>query len=395
MNWNAVYAAQQDDLASALARQQVMAGTQMKVADELQRRKEADRSFGLQEQNATENRKYREMQETNLAADRKSREQDRTTDNERQATATRAANLQRLMTGKRKGEMVTNEDQVELVKGGHVGFAQGAGPDEHSNDPHFDVAGNTALDAADTKEKAALAKADSDLAHQQHAEGNDDVRTKAAMISAMKPSGGAGVSKLTPNQEVTLTNKLRGDYVKANANYNEMKRQNAMMQSGLAMLQDPKQSMNAPTQAIISTFNKILDPTSVVRESEYARSPEGMGILQRLEGIPGRLQKGGIGMTTQELQNFAALGSEFLKNTEASAQRSAAPILAQADRYGIPREFIFSDGPQAQTPAAAPATAAPAPATPTQAGAAPQVGQAKTFPNGKTAVWDGKGWRQQ
>ena len=42
---------------------------------------------------------------------------------------------------------------------------------------------------------------------------------------------------------------------------------------------------NAASQAVLVTFQKILDPTSVVRESEYARTFDGQAILDRMQRI--------------------------------------------------------------------------------------------------------------
>jgi hypothetical protein len=52
-----------------------------------------------------------------------------------------------------------------------------------------------------------------------------------------------------------------------------------------------KKSLNAASQTIVTAFNKILDPTSVVRESEYARTPEGQSYLERLQGKYEQLMK--------------------------------------------------------------------------------------------------------
>ena len=51
-------------------------------------------------------------------------------------------------------------------------------------------------------------------------------------------------------------------------------------------------------------FQKALDPDSVVRESEYARSPEGQALINKIPGFVDKLEKGGVGMTDSELQQF-------------------------------------------------------------------------------------------
>jgi hypothetical protein len=52
-------------------------------------------------------------------------------------------------------------------------------------------------------------------------------------------------------------------------------------------------SFIAVDQAIITIFNKMLDPTSVVRESEYARSAEDQGLVSRGRSLISRVQAGG------------------------------------------------------------------------------------------------------
>jgi hypothetical protein len=52
-------------------------------------------------------------------------------------------------------------------------------------------------------------------------------------------------------------------------------------------------SLNTPTQVIITSLNKIMDPKSVVRESEYARTAQGQSLLNRLEGWFTKITQGG------------------------------------------------------------------------------------------------------
>lgn len=54
-------------------------------------------------------------------------------------------------------------------------------------------------------------------------------------------------------------------------------------------------------QAIITLFNKLTDPQSVVRESEYARTPENLPIINRMIGAIGKVNKGGAGLTNDDL----------------------------------------------------------------------------------------------
>ena len=53
-------------------------------------------------------------------------------------------------------------------------------------------------------------------------------------------------------------------------------------------------------QAIITLFNKLTDPTSVVRESEFARTPENAPIVNKMIGAIERIRAGGVGITSDD-----------------------------------------------------------------------------------------------
>ena len=55
-------------------------------------------------------------------------------------------------------------------------------------------------------------------------------------------------------------------------------------------------------QALIISFNKMLDPDSVVRESEFARTPEQVSVLNRLKSIMDKVVSGGLLMADTDRQ---------------------------------------------------------------------------------------------
>ena len=61
-----------------------------------------------------------------------------------------------------------------------------------------------------------------------------------------------------------------------------------------------KQSALALDQGLITLFNKVTDPQSVVRESEYERTPENLSLVNRFQGAYGKLAKGGAGLTNTD-----------------------------------------------------------------------------------------------
>ena len=101
--------------------------------------------------------------------------------------------------------------------------------------------------------------------------------------------------------------------------------------------------MLAGSQAILISFNKLLDPTSVVRESEYARSATGQSALETLKGMAEKLAKGGAGVTLAELDSYRRFGEEVVRNSlESTVGPERKRISRLADRFGVDPELIFS-----------------------------------------------------
>jgi hypothetical protein len=102
-------------------------------------------------------------------------------------------------------------------------------------------------------------------------------------------------------------------------------------------------SANAASQAILVTFQKILDPDSVVRESEYARSAQGVGLIDRIRGEWMRMTEGGAGVPVNELEGFVALASQWVAESRASASRIKMMTDDVARRRGLdPRNITRS-----------------------------------------------------
>lgn len=55
-------------------------------------------------------------------------------------------------------------------------------------------------------------------------------------------------------------------------------------------------------QSLITLFNKLTDPTSVVRESEYARTAMNLPFFNALRGKVEKFQRGGAGLTDNDRQ---------------------------------------------------------------------------------------------
>lgn len=92
---------------------------------------------------------------------------------------------------------------------------------------------------------------------------------------------------------VQVASKTKMNYESFKAAWNQSEAESRMLKT------NPDQvTRNASDQALITTFNKMLDPASVVRESEYDRTPSGGSLYEQFLGLQEKLLKtGGSGMS--------------------------------------------------------------------------------------------------
>ena len=93
-------------------------------------------------------------------------------------------------------------------------------------------------------------------------------------------------------------------------------------------------SMNALDQSMIMIFQKILDPTSVVRESEFARLAGGQSLYNRGVGYLDRLQKGGGGLSPGERKEIYETIGALTSASKKLYDKKLAKI-----KKGIPKRY--------------------------------------------------------
>lgn len=149
---------------------------------------------------------------------------------------------------------------------------------------------------------------------------------------------GAKSEGLTPNASLDATLKLRDRFVRETQAAQLLKTQFEQMKSSMAAVKSGGAA--AGSQGVLVTFQKILDPTSVVRESEYARSSSGLSLMNRIEGQWMKIQQGGAGVKPSELQTFVNLAEQWVKNQSAAATLTKEQIDNIATEYGLKPENI-------------------------------------------------------
>lgn len=232
---------------------------------------------------------------------------------------------------------------------------------------------------------ADLVMSPEEIAAKRQADDDRDV-AKAGRIADAQASAHARYRQparpeaMTPGQKFNATRALRNDFTRETAAAREVQTQYQLMSSALDAAR--RGDLAAGSQGVLVTFQKILDPTSVVRESEYARSASGQALLSRIEGAAQQLARGGAGVPVAELERFVRLAETFAQNQAQAAAETKAQIEAIANDFGIDPARVVRD----LGPAGSGASQAP--------GSGPAIGT-KGMVNGIPAVWDGQGWVRQ
>lgn len=169
-------------------------------------------------------------------------------------------------------------------------------------------------------------------------EGQQNFRSKEARAAAQERW-----SQLSPAQQLAETRQLSKQYLDATQAPRIVQTQYKVMEDTMKGITSGEfKDLNAPTQVIVNTFNKIIDPSSVVRESEYARSPDGQALLDSLVGKAAALARGGPGLTPGNLREFVRLAKVFADNSVKSMESEKQRVLDIADAYKIPRNHIVA-----------------------------------------------------
>jgi hypothetical protein len=164
-----------------------------------------------------------------------------------------------------------------------------------------------------------------------------DIKLKEASLQKAYRDLARPMGALTPTQLFDRELKLAKDFEGYAKDTREANRQIRIIRQSFEEAKEKMrkgESINAASQGVLVSFQKLLDPTSVVRESEYARSPQGLSLIDRIEGLYTKLKQGGAGLTPQALKQFVDLGEKFLKGYQNDQLNFARRTKAQAESIG-------------------------------------------------------------
>lgn len=128
------------------------------------------------------------------------------------------------------------------------------------------------------------------------------------------------------------TNPYVKDFQDVNNKYSVMEK---------AMEQSTKTgNLVAVDQALITLFNKMTDPSSVVRESEYVRTPENLSLWNRFMGKIEKYGAGGAGITQADRQALIDMARKFHESYAANYDETIQSYKDLAKETGISEKLI-------------------------------------------------------
>jgi hypothetical protein len=157
---------------------------------------------------------------------------------------------------------------------------------------------------------------------------------KSVLDAAIKLETQTSEGTLTLQQKIAEEARLRGEYVKRTEDLSAAERNFSIIETSAL------DQSGAGDIALVTSFMKMLDPGSVVRETEFATAANAGGLLARLSGTVQKIEDGKF-LSEQQRTDFKRLAGEYLnaaKTQEQGVQRSYQLIV---DNYGLDPVNVF------------------------------------------------------
>jgi hypothetical protein len=174
---------------------------------------------------------------------------------------------------------------------------------------------------------------------------------KSVLDAAIRVDEKASEEGLTLQQKVAEEARLRGEYAKRTEDLSAAERNFSVIQTSAA------DQSGAGDIALVTSFMKMLDPGSVVRETEFATAANAGGLLATLSALPNKIEKGEF-LTPQQRADFQRLAGRYLDAAKAQEGQVQASYQQIVDNYGLDPVNVFGAR-AATTPAPGATTAIP------------------------------------
>ena len=155
---------------------------------------------------------------------------------------------------------------------------------------------------------------------------------KAALeLEAFKASGGVDPAKAFDYEE-----KLRKEFQARTKVYSELG-------TTYQNIKSSSEAKNGPGDiALITGFQKMLDPGSVVRETEFATGRDTAGLYQRLLNESQKLQSGQLfALDSKQRQEYVNLAKQYLESAQKKAGEDKKALGVVVKNYKLNPENVF------------------------------------------------------
>jgi hypothetical protein len=147
---------------------------------------------------------------------------------------------------------------------------------------------------------------------------------------------------LTPEQVIDKEKDLRTEFYGRQKAYIEAER-------NLSNIRDSaKDASGAGDVALVTSFMKMLDPGSVVRETEFANARDTAGLLGQLRSMATKVQSGQF-LTPEQRSAFARLAEQYMTPVKSRQENDTGTFKRIVKNYGLNWENVSNVGEQSTT----------------------------------------------
>jgi hypothetical protein len=93
--------------------------------------------------------------------------------------------------------------------------------------------------------------------------------------------------------------------------------------------------------ALITMYNKILDPKSIVREWEFNRTSEWQSLMSEFWWKLENMTQWGVWVTKEELEKYMKVARELWNNANSKIKSEAQRAKVMIDKYGLTPEYVL------------------------------------------------------
>jgi hypothetical protein len=208
------------------------------------------------------------------------------------------------------------------------------------------VPGVTTEDLQTPEERAAAQKAAEDADVQRAGRMADAQYAAAARHRAPEKSPPTGPTGLSPQQERAAMS-FMDDYARDSKPFLTMRDAYQRVASA-----SPDA---AGDLSMIFAYMKILDPNSVVRETEFANAQNAAGVPDQIRNAYNRAIEG-VRLNPTQRQQFTAQAEKLFTNAKQNQDRVRQTYTTRAERWGIPTDLVLDAAETPSPDAAGPIT---------------------------------------